>query len=275
MEKGKLYKSVIGEMVVFCTTILDDKRFEGIVVDSGNTLNGIGYISNGFMQNSFKEYAPIKTLFKGYIYDIPKGCVATINNGQVLIESNTKYIKHSLEDFTIYSRHISGGKTTIVTFYCHGDVVVESSLEMSSADISDCGKKIDENEFTNACNTALKNLELWKDREKFLKLVSGEEANLNLEEKVANQKERTEEKLIEFAKLKFKNRIKSPFGGYARLIVTDSGYKDTRFKVLVYECEKTKELYTTEEIDIFNLQQAKRHTLWINSLTSLKIPKDY
>ena len=99
------------------------------------------------------------------------------------------------------------------------------------------------------------------NRGKFLKLVSGEEANLNLEEKVANQKERTEEKFIEFAKLKFKNKIKSPFGGYARLVVTDGEYREARFKVLVYECEKTKELYTTEEVDIFNLQQAKRHTL--------------
>lgn len=160
MEKGKLYKSVIGEMVVFCTTILDDKRFSGIVVDSGNTSRGIGYISDRFVQNSFKEYAPSQTLAEGQIYDVPKGYKATIKNGQVLIESNTKYVKHNLEDFTIYSKHISGGKTTIVTFYCHGDVAVERFLEMSSADISDCGKEIDEDVFVDAYKRALKNLEL-------------------------------------------------------------------------------------------------------------------
>lgn len=162
MDKGKLYKSVCNGLVVKCTIASSGDFFGGVVVERGESEYLVGQHYNGWFCPAFKEYTPAQTnvLTNGRVYDIPRGCKATVKNGQVLIESGTKYIKHNLEDFTIYSRHISGGKTTIVTFYCHGDVVVERSLEMSSADISDCGKEIDEDVFVDAYKRALKNLEL-------------------------------------------------------------------------------------------------------------------
>ena len=61
MEAGRLYKSNMGELVVFCIKVIDDECFYGVVIDSGNSGLNIGFVSyegNHFLQKSFEEYAP-------------------------------------------------------------------------------------------------------------------------------------------------------------------------------------------------------------------------
>lgn len=161
MEVGKLYKSVANGVVVKCidSVIGFDGMFSGVVARDDSHFYENGYTAS-WSSDVFKEYIPTQVLTEGVTYDIPKGCVATISNGQVLIESNTKYYKHEFEGFVRYGKHVEDGRTTIITLDCNGNTEISHIGERPYPDISGCVKEIDENEFTNAYNTALKNLEL-------------------------------------------------------------------------------------------------------------------
>ena len=147
MEVGKLYKSKKSKAIVVCTGSITKRVFSGTVVDGGLAGYDIGYSSYRWSVPSFK-------LLK------KRGFKATVKNGQVLIESNTKYYKHEFEGFVRYGKHVEDGRTTIITLCHNGDTKIFHIGERPCPDISGCVKEIDENEFTNAYNTALKNLEL-------------------------------------------------------------------------------------------------------------------
>lgn len=164
MKKGKLYKSAYKNacngLVVKCTKDVHGCIFSGVVVERGESEYLVGQHYNGWFCPAFKEYIPTQVLTEGVTYDIPEGFKATIKNRQVLIESNTKYYKHEFEGFVRYGKHVEDGRTTIITLDCNGNTEISHIGERPCPDISGRVKEIDENEFTNAYNTALKNLEL-------------------------------------------------------------------------------------------------------------------
>ena len=165
MEVGKLYKSIHTGMVVRCTIprfgeSFSGSIFSGVVVEKGEGKYDLGHHSGGWVSMVFEEYTPTQALAKEQIYDIPEGYKATIKNGQVLIESNTKYIKHEFEGFVRYWKHVEDDRTTIITLDCNGNTEISHIGERPCPDISGRVKEIDENEFMEAYKKALKNIGL-------------------------------------------------------------------------------------------------------------------
>ena len=162
MEVGKFYKSKKSKAIVVCTGSITKRVFSGTVVDGGLAGDDIGYSSYRWSVPSFKLFDINNTtgLKEGITYNIPKGCKATIKDGKVSIENNTKYYKHEFEGFVRYGKHVEDGRTTIITLCYNGDTKIFHIGERPCPDISGCVKEIDEIEFTNAYNTALKNLSL-------------------------------------------------------------------------------------------------------------------
>ena len=126
MEKGKLYKSTIGGLVVFCTTVIDDEFFSGVVVDSGDTNLPVGFVSydsNQFQQKTFEEYTLMtqaQVLTNGHRYNIPNGCKARVEGGVIIIESNVKHYKKDNISYQKYTR-INGDKMIKMLISSYGE----------------------------------------------------------------------------------------------------------------------------------------------------------
>ena len=159
MESGKFYKSTIGGIVVFCTSVLDDEIFAGVVIDSGRTDIRVGFVSyegNHFHQHSFKEYAPVQVLVNGCAYDIPEGCKATIKNGKVSVEHSVDYKKKKWNDLTRYIM-VKPGKNISIDMF--GNEFVKITMDINEASY-DCYDRSSKEEFMKNYNKALKALEL-------------------------------------------------------------------------------------------------------------------
>ena len=162
MEVGKLYKSNMGGLVVFCTAVLDDEFFSGVVVDSGNTGFNIGFVDyegNRFLRKSFEEYTLMtqaQVLTNGHTYNIPDGCKATIENGVVLIESNVRYYKQDNITYQIYAR-VEDGK--MVKIAIDDDGSKDIFIRYGCTDVEH-GEECTEEEFMDAYNKALNNFKI-------------------------------------------------------------------------------------------------------------------
>ena len=158
MEVGKLYKSNMGGLVVFCTAVLDDEFFSGVVVDSGNTGFNIGFVDyegNRFLRKSFEEYTLMtqaQVLTNGHTYNIPDGCKATIENGVVLIESNVKYYKESCVGCKMYFR-VEGNKMVKIEIYPANSKAV---FFIDGLINIDCKEECSESEFMEVYNSIVK-----------------------------------------------------------------------------------------------------------------------
>lgn len=152
MEEGKLYRSIIGGVVVFCIKVIDDEYFYGVVVDSGNSGLKIGFVSyegNHFYQHSFEEYTPTQALVNGHTDTIPDGCKATIEDGVITIESNVKYYKDSCVGCKMYFR-VEGHKMVKIEIYPANSKAV---FFIDGLINIDCKEECSEKEFMKVYNS--------------------------------------------------------------------------------------------------------------------------
>lgn len=158
MEAGKLYKSNINNLVVFCNAILDDEFFSGVVVDSGNTslrLGFVSYDSNQFLQKAFEEYTlttQAQVLTNGHRYNIPEGCKARVEGGIIIIESDIRYYKESCLGCDMYFR-VEGNRMVKIEIYSDD---VKSVFFADGLLNVECKKECTEEEFMEVYNSIVK-----------------------------------------------------------------------------------------------------------------------
>lgn len=156
MEVNKLYKSVYNGVVVKCTSTGNYNLFGGVVVQADNSKFKVGYVGDSWLCEAFEEYAPAQTLAEGQIYDIPKGCKATIKNGKVSVEHSVDYKKKEWSDLTRYIM-VKPGKNISIDMF--GNEFVKITMDVNE-DSYDCYDRSSKEEFMKNYNKALKALEL-------------------------------------------------------------------------------------------------------------------